>query len=114
MASVNVHALSSGGASNTDNTTYPTSSLTPPNTTEVVYVGVLALRAAGQTVQPTVAGTNGWDTTWTQIITIRNVAATIALSVFRGTPVSTTAGTMTATYTGETHDAGVIVPHVTE
>src|SRR3990167_4401683 len=106
MASINLIEIVPGTASNTDGTTFAGASHAPNNVTDPVYVGVAALRAAGQSVTPTLAGTNGWNTAWTAIATIRNAANTIVLTVFRGTPVSTVAGVLTATFTGETQDAG--------
>jgi len=105
IAASKISAVSVG--SNTDDTGYATASASPVATT-VYYVACAALRAAGQTVTPTLAGTNGWNVTWTQVATV--LASNLRLTIFSGTTgASTTAGTLTATYTAETQDAHAIV-----
>lgn len=89
-------------ASNIDATSYATGSGTPVSSS-VYYVAVGARRAAGQTVEPTLAGTNGFNVAWA-VVGASVLSNDIRLTVFRGTASSGTAGTLTATFTGETQD----------
>ena len=95
-------------ASNTDLTSYPTGSNSPVATSAYLVV-CAALRAAGQTATPTLAGTNGWNVTWTNRGTVL-VNDDLRLTLFSGTTgASTTAGTLTADYGAETQEAHGIV-----
>lgn len=83
-------------ATTVDGTTHTTASVAPTTTGLPLYVAFGALYSAAPDT-PTVAGTNAYSGTWTQIATVTR--GSIRLTVFRSTAQSTVAGTITATYT---------------
>lgn len=100
--------INAGAGVNTDGFTAATGSITP--IADITYVMVGSLNSAGQSSEHTLSGTNGWSTTWSAITTLRNAANTERLTMFRGTPPSTTAGILTGQSSGEIQDAWIIKP----
>lgn len=83
-------------ATTVDGTTHTTASSSPTTTGIVLYAAFGALYSAAPDT-PTCAGTNAYSGTWTQVATATR--GNIRITVFRSTAQSTTAGTVTATYT---------------
>lgn len=84
--------------SSTDGTSHVFSSWTPND--GVPTLVTVVQKAATTPGVPTLAGqtSTGWDTTWAQVFTVTaNVGGQIRLTVFKGTPVSSTPGDLTAT-----------------
>ena len=106
MASTASRKISAASwASNADATAYTNVSTTPVDSGVYIVVSQ-ARRAAGQSVTPTLAGTNGWNVTWTARGNI--LIGDLRLTVFTGTiGASPSAGQLTATFTAETQDCHV-------
>jgi hypothetical protein len=97
------YALASLG-SNTDATSYATASITPTN--GGMILAFVTSFFGGTPAIPTLSGTNGLNTTWTQLNTA-TIGSDLRLTGFWGVASSGTAGVLTFDFGAETELAAV-------
>ncbi len=99
---------------NTNGATFATGSISPTNGA-MYLICVVNRRGGSLPTTPTVAGTNGWNTTWTQVVTgtfgFGGGANTKRMTIFRGVASSGTAGVVTISHggTNQTSEQAIIL-----
>ena len=84
----------------TDGTSWQTNSQTPVAAPTIVAVS--SSKSTSSSEEPALTGTNGWNVSWTKVGSWYSADCAERLTLFRGTPSSTVAGTLTATFASET------------